>query len=177
MTDPIREMALGTFTPLLRTLAVLLDKGDAHMRAKGSDFDALATARLAPDMFTLVQQVQFACDLAVDGVALLTGQPSPPVAASDPTLEGLKGRIGRTIDILGRVPTAAFEGAQERTITKPLQGDLVLEMKGLAFLRDWSLPNFYFHLVTAYDILRHNGVDIGKRDYLAHIGPSIRTGG
>jgi hypothetical protein len=177
MTDPIRDIALGTFTPLLRTLSGLLDKGDAHMRAKGSDFDTLAAARLAPDMFTLAQQVQFTCDLALDGVALLTGQPSPPVAASDASLDGLKGRIARTVASLENLPGAAFQGAQERTISKPLQGELVLEMKGLPFLRDWSLPNFYFHLVTAYDILRHNGVDIGKRDYLVHIGPSIRTGG
>ena len=177
MTDPIRDLALGTFTPLLRTLSGLLDKGDAHMRAKGATFDELAAGRLAPDMFTLAQQVQFACDLAIDGVALLTGRPSPPVAASDPSLNGLKDRIARTIGILDGVAASAFEGAQDRTISKPLQGDLVLEMKGLAFLRDWSLPNFYFHLVTAYDILRHYGVDIGKRDYLVHIGPSIRTGG
>ena len=177
MTDPIHDMAMDTFTPLLRTLSGLLDKGDAHMRAKGSDFDALASARLAPDMLTLAQQVQFACDLPVDGVALLTGRPSPPVAASEPTLEGLKARLARAIAWLDAVPAAAFEGAQDRTISKPLQGDLVLEMTGLPFLRDWSLPNFYFHLVTAYDILRHNGVDIGKRDYLAHIGPSIRSGG
>ena len=177
MTDPIHDMAMGAFTPLLRTLSGLLDKGDAHMRAKGSDFATLAAARLAPDMFTLAQQVQFACDLPVDGVALLTGQASPPVTASETTLEGLKARIARTIAWLDAVPAAAFDGAQGRTIRKPLQGDLVLVMTGLPFLRDWSLPNFYFHLVTAYDILRNNGVDIGKRDYMAHIGPSIRRGG
>ena len=178
MTDPTRDMALGTFTPFLRTLSDLLDKGDAHMRAKGSDFAELAAARLAPDMLTLAQQVQFACDLAVDGVALLTGQASPPVAESDPTLTGLKGRIARAVSVLDETPAEAFEGAQDRVVVKPLQADLVLEMKGQQLLRDWSLPNFYFHLVTAYDILRHNGVEIGKRDYMIHIGPWIRqTGG
>jgi hypothetical protein len=105
------------------------------------------------------------------------GREPPKFADDEQTLDELKGRIAKTIDYLEQADRGALQGAEDRLITIPLPKDLVLEMKGLEFLRDWVLPHFYFHVVTAYDILRHNGVDIGKLDYLSHVGSAIRQRG
>ena len=169
----IHTMAIDTFVPMLRTLSACLEKGAEHARAKSFDASVLVNARLAPDMFTLAQQVQIACDHAKNGVARLTGQEPPRFPDDEKTLEELKARIAKTIAYLESAPANAFSGAEERKITVSLPGDLVLEIKGGDYLRDWALPHFYFHVVTAYDILRHNGVALGKRDYLAHVGRFI----
>jgi hypothetical protein len=174
VSDSIYGMATGTFVPMLRTLSGLLDKGAQHAKARGFEPAVLVDARLAPDMFPLVRQVQIACDHAKNGVATLMGQEPPRFEDTERTLEDLKVRIARTIAYLEAAPEAAFEGAEDRDVTVPLRDELVLEMKGARYLRDWALPHFYFHVVTAYDILRHNGVEIGKRDYLSHVGDAIR---
>ena len=134
----------------------------------------LVNARLAPDMFPLVRQVQIACDHAKNSTARLIGQEPPVFEDNEQTLDELKARIARTIDYLRSARETAFEGAEDRDIKIPLPNNLALEMNGLQFLRDWALPHFYFHVVTAYDILRHNGVEIGKRDYLSHVAGHIR---
>ena len=118
-----------------------------------------------------------ACHHARDFVARVTGQEPTGFDVAEESLAQLKARIAATIAFLRKLPAAAFEGADERDIVMPLQCTLVLEMKGHQFLRDWALPHFYFHVVTAYDILRHSGVDIGKQDYLGHIGYAIRQRG
>jgi hypothetical protein len=166
-------MAIDTFVPMLRSLSELLDKGADHARAKKLDPASLVDARLAPDMFPLVQQVQIACDQAKNSTARLIGMEPPHFEDSEQTLDQLKTRIAATIDYLKGARAAAFEGAEDREIKISLPNDLQLEMTGLQFLRDWSLPHFYFHIVTAYDILRHSGVEIGKRDYLSHIAAAI----
>lgn len=174
MTSSLYASSVEAFLPMLRTLSTLLDKGAQHASAKGFDPAVLANARLAPDMFPLVRQVQIACDQAKNATARLMGQEPPPFTDDEQTLDDLKSRIARTIDFLEKARPAAFEGAGERDISMPLRNELVLEMKGFQFLRDWALPQFYFHVVTAYDILRHNGVEIGKRDFLGHAASSIR---
>jgi uncharacterized protein len=171
----IHTMATETFVPMLRSLSGVLDKGADHANANKSDPNALVNARLAPDMYTLAQQVQLACNAANDATARLTGQQPQEIENDDRTLDDLKGRIAKTIDYVNSVRATAFDGAEDRKITIPIpENNVAFDMNGLQFLRDWALPNFYFHVVTAYDILRHNGVDIGKRDYLSHVAGYIR---
>lgn len=175
MKSAVYTMAIETFVPLLGTLSKLLDKGAEHARTKQIDPGTLVRARLAPDMYPLATQVQIACYQALAGVARLTGGAEPPrFESQEEDLEALKARIQQTIDTLKQVPESAFDGAEERVIKLPLLNDLVLEMKGPQFLREWNLAHFYFHLVTAYDILRHSGVELGKPDYMSHVAGSLR---
>ena len=173
MTVSIYTMAVDTFVPMLRSLSALLDKGAEHARAKGLDPDSLDNARLAPDMFPLARQVQIACDQAKNGTARLAGQEPPRFEDGEKTLAELKARIAKTLAYLDAIRPAQFEGALNRQIAFTLNEELALDMDGVQYLRDWALPHFYFHVVTAYDILRHNGVEIGKRDYLSHVGYAI----
>ncbi len=173
MTNTLYDMAMGTFPPLLHVLSGLLDKGAEHANANKLAVETLLDARLAPDMFPLIRQVQTASDHAKGAAARLAGQTAPRYEDNEKTVPELKARIAKTIDYLATFSAADFEGAADRIIRFPLQGATV-EMTGLQLLRDWSFPNFYFHVVTAYDILRHNGVNLGKRDFMSHIGYAIR---
>ena len=170
----IYAMAVETFVPVLGDLSKIIDKAAQHAAAKHLDAAALVDARLAPDMYPFVKQVQIACDQAKSATARLVGQEPPRFEDNERTLHELQARIAKTLDYVKGVPVAAFEGAEDRQIEIPLIEDLVLATDGFHFLKDWALPHFYFHLVTAYDILRHSGVDIGKRDYVAHVGAYIR---
>ena len=125
-------------------------------------------------MFALTRQIQITCDQAKNSTGRLIGRDPPKFEDNETTVEQLQARISKTLDYLAGIDAAAFEGAEDRQITIELPGDLVLEMDGGQLLRDWALPNFYFHLVTAYDILRKEGAEIGKKDYLARVGPFIR---
>ena len=177
MKTSIYGFATKTFVPMLQSLSNILDKGAEHARAKNSDPASLVNARLAPDMYTLAQQVRLACNHAKDATARVTGKEPPQFDDSEQTLAELKARIAKTIAYVESVRAAAFEGAEDRKITIPIPENMEFEMNGLQFLRDWALPHFYFHVVTAYDILRHNGVDIGKRDYLSHVAGYIHQRG
>jgi hypothetical protein len=170
-----RSLAMGTFVPLLRDLSALLDKGAAHANAKGFDPAVLVRSRLAPDMYSLDKQVELACFHAKDAAARLSGGTPPAREEPADTLDGMKARIAATLAALEAAPPGAFDGADERAIVMDLPGgEVAFEMTGYEFLRDWAIPHFYFHVVTAYDILRHNGLDIGKRDYLAGVGKYLR---
>jgi len=169
MKTPVHAVAIKTFTGMLRTLSTLLDKGVEHAAAKGIDPAELVNARLSEDMYPLSRQVQIACDMAKNSTARILGLEPPRFEDVEQTIDELKARIAKTIDYLEGLPEAAFEGAETRDVVMPLMGTLVLEQTGFAHLRDWALPNFYFHVVTAYDILRHKGVEIGKRDFLASL--------
>jgi uncharacterized protein len=171
------SMAMDTFVPMLGTLSTLLDKGAEHMKAKGLKPDTLVEARLAPDMFPLARQVQIACDQVKGAAARLAGQEPPKFEDNEQTLDELKSRIRRTLDYAGSIPPSAFQGAETRRVGFPLTNDMVLDMDAVQYVRDWALPNFYFHVVTAYDILRNQGVQIGKQDYLAHAGYAIHPKG
>jgi hypothetical protein len=172
MKISMHAMAIDTFVPVLKNLSTLLDKGEAFARGKRLD---LVNARLAPDMFPLSLQVGLACNRALDTTARLTGNVAVPVANSEKTIGELKARIGHTVASLGQAKPAGFEGAEDRQcVIEPPNADFVIAMNGLQLLRAWALPDFYFHVVTAYDILRHNGVQIGKQDYMSWVGGFIR---
>lgn len=170
MTVTLHALALETFIPRLQTLDGLLERGAAQI-----DPAALVDARLAPDMYPLAKQVQIVCYQAIDAVTVLRGEDPPTLETPAETLEQLRRRIAATIDALREVPADALAGAEDRKIERPIGEAYVLVVDGLQYLRDWSLPNFYFHLVTAYDILRHLGVPIGKPDYMRSIVPLLRA--
>ena len=172
MKISVYTMAVETFVPTLESLATLLEKGATHAQHEGLD---LVNARLAPDMYTLAQQVQLACYQAKDATARLSGARPVPMEEAGKSFPDLKLAIAKTITFINGVPVAAFEGAEERDCTvEPPNTDFVIAMNGLALLRSWALPHFYFHVVTAYDILRHEGVQIGKRDFIPFVTPYIR---
>lgn len=168
------DFAIETFLHALTDLSGVLDKAAAHAAAKGIDPASLVQARLAPDMYPLATQVSIACRFALDAPIRLTGGTPAEPDGEDHTLDDLKARIARTIAALQAFDPAGFDGGVERQITAPLVDDLELHLSGLAYVRDWALPHFYFHVVTAYDILRHHGVDLSKRDFMAHVMPMIR---
>jgi len=175
MEISMHDLAIESFAPMLRALSEILQKGAAHSAAKGFPSEVLVDARLAPDMFSLAEQVEQACSHARDATARLTGRAPPSDDAGDDSIDSLRGRIAKTIAYLERVPAGAFAGAAEQQIEIPMPNGGAIVMDGLQYLRDWALPHFYFHLVTAYAILRHNGVEIGKRDYLSRVAAYIRA--
>src|SRR5262249_49984046 len=122
-------------------------------------------ARLYPDMFPLSRQVQIACDTAKGAMARLAGVTNPAHEDTERTFEELKARIAKTVDFVRSVQPAQVEGTEDRDITLKL-GPREVTWKGMQYLLGFALPNFYFHVTTAYDILRHNGVPVGKPDYI-----------
>lgn len=172
----LHALAVPTFVQMLKGLSAQLDKGAALAKAKGFDPAVLINARLAPDMFPLAAQVRFTCYQATDSVAKLTGLVGPGMPEGEASLDDLKGHIAVALAFLEGVQPASFDGADDKTITLNLPGGLLFEMTGLQFLRDWALAQFYFHAVTAYDILRHNGVELSKRDYVSHAIAYLKPG-
>ena len=153
------------FVRMLGNLSQWLDKAETHAATKKFEPGVLLAARLAPDMLPLVRQVQIACDAAKFGVARLAGVEAPKVDDTETTLAELKARVRLTIDYVQSVPAALFDGSDEREVTVPRRdGPMVL--KGEAYLKHFALPNFFFHVTTTYALLRHNGVELGKGDFL-----------
>lgn len=150
----------------LSALSKILDKAEAHAKAKGIDPAVFLSARLYPDMFPLTRQVQIACDTARRGAIRLAGGEPPSVPDTETSFDELRARIAQTIDAVRALPEAAFDGAEDRSLTLKVRGS-DMTFSGLDFVRTWSLPNFYFHLTTAYAILRSNGLELGKPDFLA----------
>jgi hypothetical protein len=165
MKISVQALSIDIFTHALGNLSAILEKGAAHATAKKFDPNVLVASRLAPDMLPLSKQVQIACDLAKNSAARLAGIEPPRFEDNEKTIEELRARVARTIDYLKSIPAGALEGSEERDIKVPA-GERTLEFKGLVFLQRWAIPNVFFHVTTAYNILRHNGVDIGKRDFL-----------
>jgi hypothetical protein len=165
MKVSIHALSVEVFANTLGNLSVVLDKGLAHAIARKFDPGVLLNSRLAPDMLPLSRQVQLAGDLAKNSVSRLAALEPPRFEDTEKTIEELRARIARTIDYLRGVPASALEGSEDRDIKVPA-GERTLEFKGLDFLQRWAIPNVFFHVTTAYNILRHNGVDIGKRDFL-----------
>jgi hypothetical protein len=165
MKISVPALSVDIFIPVLSNLSAILEKSTALATAKKFDSSVLVASRLAPDMLPLARQVQIACDTAKKGAARLAGLEAPPFEDNEKTIEELRTRIAKTIDYLKTIPASAFEGAEERDIKVPA-GERTLDFKGLGYLQRWILPNLFFHVTTAYNILRHNGVEIGKRDFL-----------
>ncbi|HET7775597.1 MAG TPA: DUF1993 domain-containing protein [Azospira sp.] len=162
------QASVPVFDRALANLSAILAKGAAHAAAQGLDPAELLQARLAPDMFPLVRQVQSASDTAKGAAARLAGLEVPRYEDTESTFAELQARIERTRAFLASVPPAFFEGAAERAVVLTLRSG-EKHFDGSGYLLNFALPNFFFHVVTAYDILRHRGVDIGKRDYLGEL--------
>lgn len=165
MTFTIRDASIPIYKRGLKNLDAILVKAEGHAVAHGIDMGTLLDARLAPDMFDLKRQVQIACDHAKGGAGRLAGVELPKHEDSETTVAQLRERIAKTLAFINSIDAAKFDGAEDR--------DLVLkfpwatyEFTGSKFLTAYSLPNFYFHLTTAYAILRANGVPLGKADFL-----------
>jgi uncharacterized protein len=153
------------FANILRNLSAILDKAQAHAEAKKLDAAALTQARLFPDMYPLVRQVQIACDTAKGAVARLAGLEVPKHEDNEQTFAELKARIAKTLAFVESAKPAQIDGAEAREIVLKMRaGDV--KYNGLQYLLGQAWPNFYFHVTTAYNILRHNGVELGKRDYI-----------
>jgi hypothetical protein len=163
--------SVPVFRHMLRNLVHILDKGEASAQARGFDPAALTSYRLAPDMLPFTRQVLIACDAAKLGVARISGVEAPKFEDQESTFAQLKERIGKTLAYLESVPASALDGTEDKEVTFPVGRDKTRTMSAQAYLTTWALPNFFFHVTTAYAILRHNGVDLGKADYLAGAAP------
>jgi len=161
----IYHVSVPMFLHSLGALSNVLTKAEAHAAERKIEPSVLANSRLAPDMFPLKRQVQLATDHAKGAPSRLAGREIPSYEDTEETFAELHARIAKTRDYLGTFAEADFEGAEDRPIViKGRQRDL--NFTGLEYLQHFALPNFFFHVTTAYDILRHKGVEIGKRDYL-----------
>jgi hypothetical protein len=160
--------SIPVFEISLNALSALLDKAEAYAEAKRTDPTVLLNARLFPDMFAFTRQVQSACDQAKNGSARLAGVDPPTYEDNEKTIPELRMRIAKTVAFLKTLDVKRIDMAADREITFPL-GPNKGHMRGADYLNHFALPNFYFHLTTAYDILRHCGVEIGKRDFLGAI--------
>ncbi len=162
------QTSVPSFVRALGNLAVVLDKGAAFAEARKIDPAVLVNSRLFPDMFPLARQVQIVTDNAKGGAARLAGLEPPKYEDTESSFPELKTRIEKTISFLKTFKPEQIDGSEERTINLKL-GRETLTLQGLPYLLNLVLPNIYFHSVTAYGILRHNGVDVGKSDYLGKL--------
>ena len=166
MTLSIHSAAVPVFHQALGALADVLEKAEAHALASKYEPATLLGARLFPDMLPLTKQVQIATDFAKGASARLAGVDVPRYEDHEQTFAELQQRIGKTLVFIDSLPAAAFEGAEGRAITHGAGERARHFERGDAYLTGFVLPNFYFHFTTAYAILRHNGVPLGKRDFL-----------
>ena len=175
MSRLMYDFTVGTFTKMLGNFSGFLDKAAEHAKSQGLDPDAYVECKLAPDMFPLKLQIFVACVQVQDAIAHLTG--AGPVdrakECTDTTIADLKARLADTLAFVQAARPEDFDGAETRAIDFPLFGDKHLVTDGLGLLRDWTFPHFYFAVTTAYDILRYEGVPLGKPDFAAHIGAMI----
>lgn len=165
MSLSMYQASVPVFTRQLRNLSAILDKGLTHAAATGRDPAELVAARLAPDMLPLSSQVQIASDNAKGCAARLAGLEVPRWEDNERSLPELQARIARTLDFLQGFAPGQIDGSEGREITLKLR-DRSVSFNGQDYLLSFALPNFFFHVVTAYDLLRHEGVPLGKRDYL-----------
>jgi hypothetical protein len=167
MTISMYQASAPRFANTLKNLSAILDKAQAHCEAKKIDPQVLTGARLYPDMFALARQVQVACDTAKGAMARLAGVEIPKYEDSEKTFEELKARIAKTVAFIEAFKPAQIDGTDDRDLVIKL-GTREMQWKGMQYLLGFALPNFYFHAATAYDILRHNGVEVVKRDFIGN---------
>ena len=165
MNISMYQASAPRFANTLANLSAILGKAEAHCEAKKIDPLVLTGSRLYPDMLALSRQVQIACDTAKGAVARLAGVEIPKHEDTEKTFDELKERIARTLAFIATVKAAQIDGSEEKDIVLKLQGRDV-PFKGMQYLLGFAWPNFYFHAATAYDILRHSGIEIGKRDFI-----------
>ena len=169
MSFSMSQASVPVFEIELNALSAILDKAEAFAAAKKIDPTVLLHTRLAPDMFDLTRQVQVATDQAKRGAARLAGVEAPSYEDNETTIEQLKARVAKTITYLKTLDRKQIDAAADRVITFPLGGNTRGEMQGGDYLNHFVLPNFYFHVTAAYAILRHCGLEIGKRDFMGAI--------
>jgi len=165
MSLSMYQASVPVFVRMLTNLSAILDKAQAHAEAKKFDSGVYMTLRLFPDMLPFSKQVQIACDSAKLCCVRVAGIEAPKFDDTETTMAELKARIAKTIDYLKTVTPAVMDGTEERDVTIKVAGKDVI-VKGQAYLLHHAHPNLYFHISTAYAILRQSGVEIGKRDYL-----------
>lgn len=161
------ELTVAQFTKMLHNLKLILDKAETFSTDKKFEMDVLLNDRLAPNMFNLIRQVQITCDTAKFCASRLTGKDAPVNDDSEKTLSDVKNRIQQTIGYLETFSAKDFDGAETKHISQPRWEGKYLT--GKEYVIEHALPNLYFHITTTYAILRHNGVEVGKKDYLGEM--------
>lgn len=165
MSFSMYEASVPVFNQILNSLAAIIDKAEIHANEKNIDPAALLQARLYPDMFPFLRQVQVAADFAKGCSARLAGVEVPRYEDTEKSFAELRERIARTLAFINGLPRDAIEASDQRDIVTG-SGAKVREFKGQVYLVHYAMPHFYFHATTAYALLRHNGVDIGKKDFI-----------
>ena len=164
----VYAITIPCFAQMLRALATLLIKGRERAQALGFDPQNLLDARLAPDMHTLARQVEFTCTQAQEALCRLTQQALPQLA-TPANMPQAKALIDDTLAMLAAADRAVIDAGADRQVSITLAGGLSFDMTALEYALNWATPQFYFHLVTAYNLLRHNGVPLGKAEYVQHM--------
>ncbi|MCW6534994.1 DUF1993 domain-containing protein [Sphingomonas lycopersici] len=174
----LTSLIVPAYAQMLRALSGWLDKAEAQK--PGAAAEALLAARLAPDMFPLAVQIRFVCVQAQEPIFRLRGEPVPATLdardaeAFPGTIAEAKAQIAAAIAALDAVPADALDGAAQQPLALAMPNGMAFDLTGADYARDWSIPQFYFHLMTAYAILRNNGVDLGKPDYVPHMRSYVR---
>jgi hypothetical protein len=176
MSLTMHSASVPVFVRMLGNLVTWLDKAEAHATAKKFESSVYLAARLAPDMLPLTQQIQIACDAAKFCIARLAGVEAPPFTDDEKSIADLRQRVMKTIDYVQSVPAEQIVGSDAKEITVPRRTG-PMTMSGEAYLKHFALPNFFFHVTTTYALLRQNGVELGKTDYLAGSLPQVATAG
>jgi uncharacterized protein len=165
MPITMHSASVPVFVRMLGNLVTWLDKAEAHAAAKKFDPQVYLSARLAPDMLPFTKQVQIACDAAKFGVARLAGVDAPKFDDTESSLAELRERIHKTLEFIRSVPASRIDGTEANDVVVPRR-DGSMTLKGEFYVKHFVLPNLFFHVTTAYALLRHNGVELGKADYL-----------
>jgi hypothetical protein len=168
MSLSMYQASIPAFVQMLNNLSAIIDKAEAHARSREIDPEVLLNYRLAPDMLPFVRQIQIAADLAKGAAARLAGVEVPKHDDTEKTFADLKARVDRTVMFVQSVQPNDIDGSEDRDINLTL-GEHTMSFKGQPYLVHFVMPNFYFHCTTAYDILRHCGVELGKRDFIGTI--------
>jgi hypothetical protein len=168
MSITMYNASVSVFQKMLGNLSIILDKAESHAAARKIDPAALLQSRLFPDMFTFTKQIQIACDFAKGATARLGGVEVPKFDDSEASFADMKSRIAKTLAFIATVPPSKIEGSAGNTISVTMGGK-PYTYDGLTYLNHIVMPNFYFHLTTAYALLRHNGVEIGKYDFIGKV--------
>jgi hypothetical protein len=165
MSITMHSASVPIFVRMHGNMTDWLDKAEAHAQAKKFEPAVYLTSRLAPDMLPFTKQIQIACDAVKFGIARLAGVDAPKFEDNETSLADLRARIRKTIDFVESVPASKIDGSESRDVVVPRR-DGSMTLKGEVYLKHFALPNFFFHVTTVYALLRHNGVELGKADYL-----------
>jgi uncharacterized protein len=165
MSITMHSASVPVFVRMLTNLGQWLDKAEAHAAAKKFETGVFLASRLAPDMLPFTSQIQIACDGAKLAVARLSGVDAPKFEDNETSFAELRERVRKTLDFVQSVPASKIEGTEDKDVTIPRRAG-PLTLKGEVYLKHFVLPNFYFHMTTTYALLRHNGVELGKNDFL-----------